>query len=210
MDKLALVQDFSLICEIEFFIKVFEYINKEKKQADIEKLYGYILIYNIFYKFLAQQNRQVGFDEFQKSLAIAPNMLTRRLRALVEGGLLEKKLYSEHPPRYQYVLTPRGRDLSPVLITLLTWGNKHFAPEGPSILIADTQSGEIADPILVDRLTGQEISAHSHVLVAGPAASEGMIQRLQDYQRQRDSDETTTADDQIGRASCRERVSSPV
>ncbi len=66
VDKLALVQDFSLICEIEFFIKVFEYINKEKKQADIEKLYGYILIYNIFYKFLAQQNRQVGFDEFQK------------------------------------------------------------------------------------------------------------------------------------------------
>lgn len=136
------------------------------------------------------------FDEFQKSLAIAPNMLTRRLIALVEGGLLEKKLYSEHPPRYEYVLTPRGRDLSPVLITLLTWGNKHFAPEGPSILIADTQSGEIADPILVDRLTGQEISAHSHVLVAGPAASEGMIQRLQDYLRQRDSDETTTADDQ--------------
>lgn len=66
VDKLDLIQDFSLVSEIEFFIKVFEYINKEKQQADIEKLYRYILIYNIFYKFLAQQNRQVGFDEFQK------------------------------------------------------------------------------------------------------------------------------------------------
>ena len=66
VDKLDLIQEFSLVSEIEFFIKVFEYINKEKKQADIEKLYRYILIYNIFYKFLAQQNRQVGFDEFQK------------------------------------------------------------------------------------------------------------------------------------------------
>jgi DNA-binding HxlR family transcriptional regulator len=135
------------------------------------------------------------FDEFQKSLDIAPNMLTRRLISLVEGGLLEKKRYSEHPPRYEYILTPRGRDLSPVLITLLTWGNKHFAPEGPSILLADKQSGEIADPILVDGVTGQAILADSHILVAGPAASEGIIQRLQDYPRQRDSAKTTMAVD---------------
>ena len=66
VNKLDLIQEFSLVSEIEFFIKVFEYVNKEKKQTDIEKLYRYILIYNIFYKFLAQQNRQVGFDEFQK------------------------------------------------------------------------------------------------------------------------------------------------
>lgn len=132
------------------------------------------------------------FDEFQKSLDIAPNMLTRRLTALVEGGLLEKRQYSERPPRYEYVLTPRGQDLSPVLTTLLIWGNKHFAPEGPSILLADSQSGEIADPVLVDKVTGREISAQAHRLVPGPAASEGMIQRLQHYQRQRDSHATTT------------------
>jgi DNA-binding HxlR family transcriptional regulator len=135
------------------------------------------------------------FDEFQKSLDIAPNMLTRRLTALVEGGVLEKQRYSEHPPRYEYLLTQQGRDLSPVLITLLTWGNKYFAPEGPSILLADTQSGELTDPILIDRITGREISAHEHVLVPGPAATEGMIQRLQHYQRQRDSHTVITADD---------------
>ena len=132
------------------------------------------------------------FDEFQKSLSIAPNMLTRRLTALMESGLLEKRQYSVRPPRYEYVLTQRGRDLSPVLTTLLAWGNKHFAPEGPSILLADSQTGEIAEPVLVDKVTGREISAQAHRLVPGPAASEGMILRLQHYQRQRDSHATTT------------------
>jgi DNA-binding HxlR family transcriptional regulator len=44
------------------------------------------------------------FDEFQKSLNIAPNMLTRRLSALVDAGLLERRRYSERPPRYEYIL----------------------------------------------------------------------------------------------------------
>ena len=50
------------------------------------------------------------FDQFQRSLGIAPNILSRRLRSLVEAGLLEKSRYSEHPPRDAYLLTDRGRD----------------------------------------------------------------------------------------------------
>ena len=71
------------------------------------------------------------FDQFQKSLGIAPNMLTRRLNALVESGLLERRAYSEHPPRYEYVLTERGRDFRPVLWALLAWGNKPLRPRRP-------------------------------------------------------------------------------
>src|SRR5258707_15036140 len=67
------------------------------------------------------------FDEFQESLGIAPNMLTRRLNALVQFGLLEPRRYSEHPPRDEYLLTERGRDFRPVLLSLLPWGNRHFA-----------------------------------------------------------------------------------
>src|ERR1700680_3028110 len=73
------------------------------------------------------------FDQFQKSLGIAPNILTRRLDALVEAGLLDRRRYCEHPPRSEYVPTQRGRDFRPVLVTLLAWGNKHFAPEGASV-----------------------------------------------------------------------------
>ena len=111
------------------------------------------------------------FDQFQKSLDIAPNMLTRRLTALVEAGLLERRRYCERPPRHEYVLTERGRDFRPVLISLQTWGNKHFAPEGLSVVLTDVLTGEAADPILVDRLTGRPITEATHQNRPGPAAS---------------------------------------
>ena len=73
------------------------------------------------------------FDDFQQSLGIAPNMLARRLTALVEAGLLERRRYSERPPRDEYVLTERGRDFKPVLIALVTFGKKHFAAPGRAV-----------------------------------------------------------------------------
>ena len=112
------------------------------------------------------------FDEFQKALDIAPNMLTRRLNALVENGLLERRRYSERPPRYEYVPTQRARDFRPVLTTLLDWGNRHFAPEGASVLLVDRESGAPVDPMLVDRNTGRPITESDHAFAAGPAAGE--------------------------------------
>jgi DNA-binding HxlR family transcriptional regulator len=110
------------------------------------------------------------FDQFQKSLGIAPNMLTRRLDALVEAGLLERRRYSEHPPRDAYVPTARGRDFRPVLIALLAWGNTHFAPEGKSVVLIERSTGNVSDPIMVDRVTGQPITDAAHRFTAGPAA----------------------------------------
>jgi DNA-binding HxlR family transcriptional regulator len=112
------------------------------------------------------------FDEFQKSLGIAPNMLTRRLDALVEAGLLERRRYSERPPRHEYVLTARGRDFRPVLIALMAWGNRHFAPEGASVHLIDTKTGAAVEPILVDRATGRPIQQPEYALAPGPAAGE--------------------------------------
>jgi DNA-binding HxlR family transcriptional regulator len=66
------------------------------------------------------------FDDFQANLGIAPNMLTRRLAALVEGGLLERRRYQEHPPRDEYVLTACGRDFKPVLAALVAFGRRHY------------------------------------------------------------------------------------
>src|SRR5271156_6729486 len=110
------------------------------------------------------------FEEFQKSLAIAPNMLTRRLNALVDAGFLQRRRYSEHPPRHEYVVTERGRDFRPVLIALIAFGNRHFAPEGASVAIVDAVSGAPAEPILVDRPSGRPIVSSEFELVAGPAA----------------------------------------
>ena len=110
------------------------------------------------------------FDQFQKSLGIAPTMLTRRLNALVEAQLMERRRYSAHPPRDEYVLTARGRDFRPVIVALLAWGNRHFAPEGASVLLVDARSGLAADPILVDRMTGRPLEEPDYVYAPGPAA----------------------------------------
>src|SRR3954470_4037235 len=112
------------------------------------------------------------FDEFQKSLGIAPNMLTRRLNALVEAGMLERHRYSQHPRRDEYRLTARGHDFRPVLLAMLAWGNRHFAPEGPSIQIVDAKTGVAAEPLMVDRATGRPLIGTVYVLVPGPAATD--------------------------------------
>lgn len=117
------------------------------------------------------------FDQFRSSLGIAPNMLTRRLKALVEAGLLERRLYQTRPPRHDYVLTAMGRDFRPVLWTLAAWGNRHLSPEGQSIVLIDPTTGAAIDPVVVDARTGRPLSEGVRV-VAGPAADERMRGRL--------------------------------
>jgi DNA-binding HxlR family transcriptional regulator len=117
------------------------------------------------------------FDQFQENLGIAPNMLTRRLNSLVEAGLLERRRYNERPPRDEYVLTETGRDFRPVLWALLAWGNKHFAPEGPSVIVVDSQTGEQAEPVLVDRNSGRPLVAPDFRSAPGPAADARTRQR---------------------------------
>jgi DNA-binding HxlR family transcriptional regulator len=117
------------------------------------------------------------FDQFQKSLGIAPNMLTRRLNTLVESGLLERRQYCERPTRHEYVLTERGRDFRMVLWAMVAWGNKHFAPEGASMLIVDAVTGEPAEPLLIDKRSGRPLRAPEFKVIAGPAANEDTRQR---------------------------------
>lgn len=93
------------------------------------------------------------FDQFRTSLGIAPNILTRRLKMLVEGGLLVRRRYSERPPREEYLLTEAGRDFLPVLQVLGAWGAKHHGEGGVSRLV-DTETGRVVEPVVVDRETG--------------------------------------------------------
>ncbi len=119
------------------------------------------------------------FDQFQTSLGIAPNMLTRRLDALVEAGLLARRLYSKHPPRHEYVLTPRGGDFWPVLVALMAYGNRHYSREGVATQLADAQTGKAVDPVLVDRASGTMLDSENYKLAPGPAASPSMRKRME-------------------------------
>ncbi|SFV02655.1 helix-turn-helix domain-containing protein [Pseudomonas sp. OV546] len=117
------------------------------------------------------------FDEFSRSLGIAPNMLTRRLNALVEAGMLERRPYSERPPRDEYVPTAKGEDFRMVLMSLVAWGNRHYAEEGTSVELVERGTGRPLQPILANE-QGHIVSLENCVLQAGPAASDGMRERL--------------------------------
>ncbi|TGN10899.1 winged helix-turn-helix transcriptional regulator [Leptospira ilyithenensis] len=118
------------------------------------------------------------FDEFEKSLEIAPNMLARRLTALVSSGLLERKQYQSNPPRYEYILTKKGKDFRPVLVALLAWGNQYLAPEGKAVLLVDSDSDAVIEPILIDKHTKKPLTRISSRFVPGPVANHDTIARI--------------------------------
>ena len=70
------------------------------------------------------------FEDFQGSLGIARNILSNRLERLVRSGILERRAYQDHPPRREYRLTEKGRDLLPVIVTLMQWGDRWLWPPG--------------------------------------------------------------------------------
>lgn len=118
------------------------------------------------------------FEEFSRSLDIAPNMLTRRLNSLVEAGLLERQPYSQRPLRYQYVPTAKGEDFRVVLMAFVAWGNRHYAPEGESVQIVERETGRPVLPVMVDIADGRLVPLDQCSVQAGPAASAGMRQRF--------------------------------
>ncbi len=81
------------------------------------------------------------FGELRDDLGIASNLLTTRLKRLVDEGILDKVEYCERPARYEYRLTPAGRDLSPVLVSLMQWGDLHRNDGQQPTVLAHVQCG---------------------------------------------------------------------
>ena len=98
------------------------------------------------------------FDQFRKSLGIAPTILSRRLATLTEEGMLEKRLYSAHPPREEYVLTAAGSDVLPVLFMIGEWGRQHRS-SGDLVRFLDAETGTEIKPVAIDENTGARIGS---------------------------------------------------
>lgn len=81
------------------------------------------------------------FSDLRDDLGIASNLLTTRLRRLVDHGVLEKVVYQDRPQRYEYRLTEAGRDLSPVLVSLMQWGDRHRNEGAGSTVLVHAQCG---------------------------------------------------------------------
>ena len=110
------------------------------------------------------------FEDFQKSLGVARNVLTDRLNRLVEEGILRRRLYQERPERYEYRLTRKGVDLWPVVMTTMKWGDRYLYPEGKPRLILHKECGGEIDQRLHCSKCGAELGPTDIYVEVGPAA----------------------------------------
>ena len=119
------------------------------------------------------------FDELATDLDISRNLLATRLAALVEHGLVERRRYSEHPPRDTYHLTAAGRDLVPVLAALTAWGDRWVAPkQGPPVRLQHRTCGEFFTPTVSCSHCGETLAAEDIVTHGGPGGRSGPGTRL--------------------------------
>lgn len=115
------------------------------------------------------------FEEYQRRLGISRNILRDRLNSLVDNGVLNRIPYSEHPPRDDYILTQKGRDLWPILTTMRQWGDKYAAPSGPPIELIHSGCGKRTRVELVCEECGERVAARDVKMVVGPGRDESPL-----------------------------------
>jgi DNA-binding HxlR family transcriptional regulator len=113
------------------------------------------------------------FAEMKRNLGVASNILTDRLEVLVEYGLLERRLYQEHPESYEYVPTRKGLDLNPTILALMSWGDRYASPAaGPPRVPVHTKCGHDADPELRCGHCGEPLHTAELQVRPGPGAND--------------------------------------
>jgi DNA-binding HxlR family transcriptional regulator len=118
------------------------------------------------------------FDELVEDLGISRNLLARRLDHLVARGVVERRRYRDHPPRDDYVLTEPGRDLGPVLMAIMAWGDRWVAPEaGPPARLRHS-CGEVVVPVVACPACGEPMTAETVTALPGPGGRSGPGTRL--------------------------------
>ena len=111
------------------------------------------------------------FDDFQSRLGIARRVLTERLSHLVEHGVLEKQAYQTRPLRHEYRLTAKGRDLYPALLSLVHWGDRHYAgADGPPVVHTHISCGHEFHSVLSCSECGEPVEARAVTVRPGPGA----------------------------------------
>ncbi|WP_367128443.1 winged helix-turn-helix transcriptional regulator [Saccharothrix sp. HUAS TT1] len=111
------------------------------------------------------------FDGFLNRMPIARNVLSDRLNGLVEYGVLERVQYQDRPPRHEYLLTTKGRDLTPVVLALMAWGDRHLpTPTGPPIVAEHAGCGGSVGTLMICDCCEQRVDPSKVVRRPGGAA----------------------------------------
>jgi DNA-binding HxlR family transcriptional regulator len=112
------------------------------------------------------------FADFEATLDISKNILTRRLAHLVERGVLARVDAGVHGPRYEYELTAMGKDLMTVMTALRQWADRWiFGEEGEPVLLCDRRTGRPIPRLVVRDEDGQPLRARDIEIRPGPGAS---------------------------------------
>ena len=137
------------------------------------------------------------FEEFQRHLNIARNILTARLRKLVEHGVLQRVQYQDRPRRFEYRLTEKGAALFPVIVCLKEWGDKfgEKAALGAPLQIEDRKTKAMVKPQLIDTMTNRPIELEDVHLVPGPGATPRSTEFMSWLETERGSQPVTLAGD---------------
>ena len=115
------------------------------------------------------------FDDFQARTGISRNVLAARLEHLVDNGVLERRQYQDRPPRHEYVLTEKGRDLWHVLTAMREWGDRWAAPEGPPVELVHRACDHVTHTAVVCDHCGEPLDARSVRAVPGPGAQGPLV-----------------------------------
>jgi len=109
------------------------------------------------------------FDEMVRRTGAPRDTLAARLRTLVDAGILERQPYSEHPARFEYRLTEAGRELYPVILSLMRWGDRYLAGPGGPPLVLEHRCGHRLVSQVVCEACGEPVEARDArpVAVAG-------------------------------------------
>jgi DNA-binding HxlR family transcriptional regulator len=99
------------------------------------------------------------FDEMVHRTGAPRDTLAARLRTLVGAGILERRRYHEHPARFEYHLTDAGRDLYPVIVTLMRWGDQHLAGDNGPPLLLEHHCGHQLTAQVVCQACGEPLNA---------------------------------------------------
>jgi DNA-binding HxlR family transcriptional regulator len=117
------------------------------------------------------------FEDLQARLGISRNILTQRLNRLVDNGVLERVPYQDRPPRSEYRLTDKGRDLWHVVTAMRQWGDRWAAPSGPPLKIRHNTCGRIVKAVPVCSHCGEPLDVRAVTAVPGPGASDDDFDR---------------------------------
>jgi DNA-binding HxlR family transcriptional regulator len=111
------------------------------------------------------------FDDIQRDLGISRKVLSERLTSLVEHGVLERRAYTDRPPRHDYVLTEKGYEFCDVLIAITAWGDRWTAGDiGPPVLLRHRGCGQVTHVELRCAQCGEPLHANAVDVEPGPGA----------------------------------------